>query len=103
MAAPNGCEYSTRTVWSSITLQPAYGPSWVTAPSLAVAGSAMVSKVNLTASALNGVPSWKAPSGRSLSVTDLPSGACSHAVARPGNSLLEPSDEISVSNTCAIT
>ena len=63
----------------------------------------MVSKVNFTASASNGVPSWKPTSLRSFSVTLLPSGATSHAVARPGNNLFDPSLAISVSNICAIT
>jgi len=55
-----------------------------TAPCEPVLGSAMVSKVNFTASALKGVPSWNFTSSRSFSVTDLLSGATVQDLARPG-------------------
>ena len=50
----------------------------------AVAGSMMLSKVNLTAAASSGVPSWNFTSVRSVSITDWRSSAMVQAVARYG-------------------
>ena len=50
-------------------------------------GSTMRSKLNFTASALNGVPSWNFTSRRSLNVTLRPSLAVVHDSASQGTSL----------------
>ncbi len=64
----NGAENSTVTVWGSTTFVPVYGPSRLEASCDLVAGSWIRSKLTLTASASNGVPSWKTTSLRSLKV-----------------------------------
>jgi hypothetical protein len=48
----------TRTLRSSTTSDPAYGPMRDRAVPARVAGSTMRSKLNFTAAALKGVPSW---------------------------------------------
>ena len=50
-----------------------------------VAGSTMRSKVNFTACALNGVPSWNFTSLRSLKVYAFASGEICHDSARPAS------------------
>ncbi len=102
-AAPNGEEYFTRTCDGLMTSHPAYGPNCVTAPSLASFGSAMVSKVNFTASASKRVPSWNCTSSRNFRMTLRPSAAASHPVAKPGSNLLLLSLATNVSNTCVTT
>src|SRR6056297_1466698 len=49
-----------------------------------MSGSTMRSNVNLTASALNGVPSWKVTPSRSWKVYSVASSLTLQAVARPG-------------------
>src|SRR5882672_1414065 len=58
----------TLTVDSSITSDLSYGPSCPMADSDFVFGSAIRSNENLTAAALNGVPSWNVTPWRSLNV-----------------------------------
>src|SRR6266851_1094499 len=61
--------------------------SWARAPPALNFGSTMRSKLNFTASALNGVPSWNFTSRRSLNVTLRPSADGLHDSASHGTSL----------------
>src|SRR5579885_241718 len=72
-AAANGSVQFTRTVYGSITSVDLYGPRKSIAPWDPSLGSMMVSNVNLTASAVNGVPSWNFTSRRSANVMLFPS------------------------------
>jgi hypothetical protein len=58
----------TRTVCSSTTSAPAYGPRSAAAKPDLVSGSAIRSNENFTAAALNPVPSWNFTPRRSLKV-----------------------------------
>src|SRR6185295_6291659 len=82
-----GVSKVTWTENSSNTLEPAYPASAARAPPALNLGSTMRSKLNLTASALNGVPSWNFTSRRSLKVTLRPSLAGVHDSASHGTSL----------------
>src|SRR3981081_1655686 len=73
----------TLTVEWATTSVDAYGPIWPIADSDFVFGSTMRSNENLTAWALNGVPSWKVTPWRSLKVNVLPPAALSPDVPRP--------------------
>src|SRR6266540_1202468 len=77
----------TVTVESSTMSVPSYGPSCPIAESDFVFGSAIRSKANLTAWALNGVPSWNPTPWRSLKVNDLAPSVVSQEVASPGSNL----------------
>jgi hypothetical protein len=82
------------TVYSSTARDDSYGPSWKTAYSDLVSGLTMRSRLNTTASALNGVPSWNVTSSRSARVQVTLSSATLHSVANPGKRL--PSGERSM-------
>src|SRR5262249_49846395 len=82
-----GVSKLTCTVYSSSTLLAAYPPSGAGAPPALNFGSTMRSKLNLTASALNGVPSWNRTSRRSLNVTLRPSPDVLQDSASQGTSL----------------
>src|SRR5215831_17404458 len=58
--------------------------SWARAPPALNLGSTIRSKLNLTAAALNGVPSWNLTSRRSLKVTLRPSAEVLHDSASHG-------------------
>src|SRR5437899_9497517 len=78
---------TTLTVLSSTTSVWSYGPSWSCDWPALTAGSTTRSSVNLTASALNGVPSWNLTPFLSLNVYCIASGVTSHESASPGTNL----------------
>src|SRR5438552_17508994 len=78
---------TTLAVLSSMTSVRSYGPSWSWDWPALVAGSATRSNVNLTAWAVNGVPSWNLTPFLSLNEYSLASGEISHESARPGTNL----------------
>src|SRR5215510_2886834 len=82
-----GVSKLTCTVNSSRTFAPAYPASCARAPPALNFGSTMRSKLNFTASALNGVPSWNLTSLRSLNVTLRPSLPSLHDSASHGTTL----------------
>src|SRR3954452_13522640 len=85
-----GAEKTPFTVWSSTTWVWEYGPSALIADSEWVAGSTTWSKVAFTASALNGVPSWKVTSSRRVKVYSVASAFTDMSVASPGVQLSDP-------------
>src|SRR6266851_9140826 len=77
----------TLTVLASTISVRSYGPSWSCDWPALTAGSTTRSRVNLTASALNGVPSWNFTPCLSLNVYCFASGVTSHESASPGTNL----------------
>src|SRR5262249_30693935 len=80
----NGVSKLTCTVDSSSTFEPAYEVRAARAPPALNFGSTIRSKLNFTASALNGVPSWNLTSRPSWNVTLRPSLAVCHDSASHG-------------------
>src|SRR5437660_7248120 len=76
------CVSSTATTWS-MPVFPPRTPGWL----LNVVGLSSRSKLNLTAAALNGVPSENLTPERRVNVQLMPSDACCHVVAGSGWSL----------------
>src|SRR5437016_11486100 len=93
---------TTLTVLSSTTSVWSYGPSWSCDWPALVAGSTTRSRVNLTASALNGVPSWNLTPFLSLKVYCLASGETSHESARPGTNLPGSGSQTNGSHTLRV-
>ena len=91
-----GSARSISTVRSSTASTPSTAASM---PVMLESGSLIArSRLKATASASNGVPSWKVTSSRKVSATDCSSA--SHSVARRGSSDPSSGDtETSVSNT----
>src|SRR5260221_7432928 len=77
----------TTTVYSSTICVSWYGPIRLTPVCDLVSGFTIRSKVNLTAAALNGVPSWNLTPCRSLNVYSVAVSLTLHSVASPGENL----------------